>query len=140
MANIQIIDRKTAFRSGRETEVGDVHVQITDLDSKSPRRAWWIAQTALDAALETMTLGELDRLVLDSPGVRDVSRVDYPLRDYYLPLIRENRERHDRGERGEDDNLLWRWRSFSPTTRSSISAICRFESGHWINRHGDRVL
>lgn len=135
MANIQICDRKTAVRSQRETQAGDVHVQITDLDSKSPHRSWWITEQALREALQTMTLDELDRFVRTSPGVRKTS-AEYPMRSYYLPLIRDNRERQERGETGD---ALWHWRTLQPTSNSYVSAVCRWDDNSWITSSGDRV-
>lgn len=135
MANIQIIDRRTAVRSQRETEAGDVHVCITDTESKSPHRAWWITEAALSEALKTMTLDDLDRFVRTSPGVRTTS-AEYPLRSYCLPLIRDNRERQERGETGD---ALWRWRTLDPTPNSYVSAICRWDGESWITSDGERV-
>jgi hypothetical protein len=110
MANIQIIGCKSALRSQRETQCGDVHVCITDTASKNPNRAWWITEHAL---------------------------LEYPVRDYYLPLLQENAENAARGESGDS---LWRWRSFKPTIHSSVSAICRWNGAYWEKTTGQRLF
>lgn len=136
MATIQIVDRKTAIRSQNETMRGDVHVCVTDTDSNNPHRAWWITEQALNLALEVMTLNELDTLVCRA-GPRKTS-AEYPVRDYYLPVLKDNAARAAAGESGDS---LWRWRSFNPTPRSSVSAICRRDGGHWISaKTGGRLF
>jgi len=125
MAHITIIDRKTALRSQRATTAGDVHLCITDTESTNPHRAWWITADALQVAQdEGFTLDTLDRLVRTAPRIRPYS-LEYPLRASYLPLLRENLARR---ERGEPDDALWRWRTFHPTPRTFVQGICRWDA------------
>lgn len=134
---IQIIDEKTALRtaflSQDETRRGDVHVCITDVQSRNPRRAWWITQTALAGALQTMTLDELDRLVRSCPRTHEATQ-HYPLRGWHLPLLEQNRETAAAGRQNPES--LWQWRRFKPDSRSYVEGICRWDVSRWVDSDG----
>lgn len=132
---IQVVERYVAIYDQPPTRVGDVHLRITDVQSTSPWRSWWITEDAFNRALaDGMTIDELDRLFRTAPRIRQTSAA-YPLRYHHIPLLQDNIRRR---ARGEPDQSLWRWRTFYPTARSYVSAICRWDDdqGAWVDAEG----
>lgn len=129
---LQVVETRTAVQSQRETQAGDIHMLVS-----APGRVhgiWMTEEAVKQANEEGLDIKALDALI--GGGYVRAHSVEYPIRGYYLDLMRENIARR---ERGESSDSLWRWRDLCPTPRSQVSAICRRNGSAWINRHGEVV-